>query len=73
MVERTWFSTGITMQPFCLQATMNAENVSLSSTRGTQAVDTLADFAFAIFARLSPDKAEVSMGRRNTQLEPNLQ
>jgi hypothetical protein len=27
------------MQPSCLQATMNAENASLSRTRGTQALD----------------------------------
>src|SRR5271169_3864200 len=46
MAERTWFRTEITMQPFCLQATMNVENDSLSRTRDTQAVDSLARFGF---------------------------
>ena len=39
MAERTWFRTVIIMQPFCLQATMNAKNASPSRTRGTQTLD----------------------------------
>ena len=41
-----WFRTVITMQPFCLQTTMNAENISPSRIRDTQAVDTLARLGF---------------------------
>src|ERR1700693_208889 len=46
MEERTWFRTVITMPPFCLQATMNAENISPSRIRDTEAVDTLAGLGF---------------------------
>jgi predicted pyridoxine 5'-phosphate oxidase superfamily flavin-nucleotide-binding protein len=38
MAERTWFRTATTMQPFCLLATMNAENASPSRTRATQLI-----------------------------------
>jgi len=62
MAERTWFRTVITMQLFCLQETMNAENVSPSRTRGTQRVDTLAYFAFAIFTPQVPINVSAEVG-----------
>jgi hypothetical protein len=39
MAERTWFRTVTITQPFCSQATMDAENVSPSRTRDTKAID----------------------------------